>query len=88
MDIKLIGSDLTGKKKLFSHTDSAVVDAKKVKNKVAIKLVFHVSPIFKKMRGSGGGAYSKGRLFDIMVLGVGAYLGKGANKSISNYSRK
>ena len=59
-----------------------------MKNKVAIKLVFHVSLIFKKMRGSKGGAYSKGRLFDIMVLGVGAYLGEGANKSVSAYSRK
>ena len=37
--------------------------------------------------GTGRGAYSKGRLFDIMVLGVGAHLGEVANKSISAYSR-
>ena len=51
---------------------------------MAIKLVFHVSLIFKKVGGgTGRGAYAKGRLFDIMVLGVGAHLGEGANKSIS-----
>ena len=40
-------------------------------------MVFHVSLIFKKVgEGTGRGAYSKGRLFDIMVLGVGAHLGE------------
>ena len=49
---------------------------------MAIKLVFHVSLIFKKVRRSGGVLIRRECLFDIMVLGVRAYLGEGANNSI------
>ena len=40
-------------------------------------------PLYSRMWGEG----LERRLFDIMVLGVGAHLGQATNKSISAYSR-
>ena len=60
MDMEVTGT----KKKLFSCTDSSVVDILKVVNKVEIETGFPCVPTIYRIEGGGwgGGAFSRGAL--------------------------